>query len=226
MADRDQQEAYERIWNAFLRSACLADGRHDTAAWRSRAGPFAMCVIRVPAPSLAGLLDSCQQSLAHCPNVRVHPADFLHITLQELGFVCDRPGALDEITPARLDEFAQSAVGPIADRDPFTITFAGVNSFQDAAFLEVDDGGACAALHARLFELAAIPRSPRFAYLPHAKIAHYTADAPAAAVQAALAPFHQARFGAFDVTQVEIVTLDVNEAYPPLRPYAIIPLGG
>jgi 2'-5' RNA ligase len=77
-----------------------------------------------------------------------------------------------------------------------------------------------------LFELAAIPRSSRFAYVPHATIAHYTADAPAAKVQAALNPFHRTAFGAFEVTQVEIVTLDVDEAYPPLRPYAIIPLGG
>ncbi|HEX5499314.1 MAG TPA: 2'-5' RNA ligase family protein [Thermomicrobiales bacterium] len=225
MADRDQQAAYDRIWRAFSHASRLADGRHDTARWRERGGPFAMCVIRLPA-ALWPQLASCQMSLAHCPNVRVHPDGFLHITLQELGFVCDQPGAADEISPARLDEFAQSAVGPIADRAPFPIALGGANSFQDAAFLEVRDGGACAALHGRLFELAAIPRQPRFAFLPQATIAHYTAAAPAAPVQAALTPFHDEEFGAFDVTQIEIVTLDVAEVYPPLRPYAIIPLGG
>jgi 2'-5' RNA ligase len=226
MADRDQQEAYARIWNAFAHASCLADGRHDTANWRDRGGPFAMCVIRLPVAPLDERFAACQQSLANCPHVRVHPDGFLHITLQELGFVCDEPGALDEISPTRLDEFAQSAVGPIAERDPFPIALGGVNSFQDAAFLEVRDGGACAALHARLFELAAIPRQPRFAFVPHATIAHYTAEAPAAPVRSALASFHDVVFGAFDVTQVEIVTLDVGDPYPPLRPYAIIPLGG
>jgi 2'-5' RNA ligase len=226
MADREQQAAYERIWNAFRHTRCLADGRHDTTSWRDRSGPFAMCVVRLPADAVRGPLAPCREALTRCPHVRVHPDGFLHITLQELGFVCDAPGAIDEISPARLDEFAQAAVGPIADRDPFRIALGGVNSFQDAAFLEVRDGGACAALHARLFELAAIPRQPRFAFVPHATIAHYTSDAPAAPVKEALAPFHDADFGTFEVTQIEIVTLDVDEPYPPLRPYAIIPLGG
>ncbi|HEU0114640.1 MAG TPA: 2'-5' RNA ligase family protein, partial [Thermomicrobiales bacterium] len=207
MADRDQQEAYERIWDAFRQMPCLADGRHDTAAWRAHTGPFAMCIIRLPAAARRARLAACQAALARCPHVRVHPHDFLHITLQELGFVCDKPNALDEISPARLDEFAQSAVGSIAEREPFRIALGGVNSFQDAAFLEVRDGGACAALHARLFDLAAIPRQPRFSFLPHATIAHYTADASAALVQAALTPFHDAAFGAFEVNQIEIVTL-------------------
>ncbi|HEU5431138.1 MAG TPA: 2'-5' RNA ligase family protein [Thermomicrobiales bacterium] len=226
MVDRAQQEAYARIWNAFAHMPRLADGRHDTANWRDRGSPFAMCVIRLPAAALGDRLTACRQSLADCPSVRVHPDGFLHITLQELGFVCDEPGAVDEISPARLDEFAQSAVGPIAERPPFRIALGGVNSFQDAAFLEVRDGGACAALHARLFELAAIPRQPRFAFVPHATIAHYIADAPAAPVRSALAPFHETAVGAFEATQVEIVTLDVVEPYPPLRPFAIIPLGG
>jgi 2'-5' RNA ligase len=226
MAEREQQEAYARIWDAFVRSRRLADGRHDTARWRGRGAPFAMCVVRIPADAVREPIALCRNALAACPDVRVHPDGFLHVTLQELGFVCDKPGAIDEISPARLDEFAQAAVGPIADRDPFQVALGGVNSFQDAAFLEVRDGGACAALHARLFELAAIPRQPRFAFVPHATIAHYTSDGPAAPVKAALTPFHDADFGEFEATQIEIVTLDVDEAYPPLRPYAIIPLGG
>jgi hypothetical protein len=102
----------------------------------------------------------------------------------------------------------------------------GVNSFQDAAFLEVHDGGAAARLHQRLLELAAVPRISRFAYLPHSTIAHYTASAPAIGLAERLAAWRDAPFGRFRAAEVEIVTLRLDEPYPPLESYAVIPFGG
>ncbi len=222
----DQDEAYRRVWQTFRTFDRLADGRHDTIDWRSHEGCYAVCVIRVPTPLLQPSLDGCRAALAAYPWVRLHPDHFLHVTLQELGFVCDNPERPDEITPARLDEFALAAAGPVGERDAFDLILGGVNSFQDAAFLDVDDGGHCARLHGRLFELAAIPRAPRFAYLPHATIAHYTRDAPVDNMAADLARWRDVPFGAFRVSQVEIVTLRLDQSYPPLEPYAIIPLRG
>ena len=69
-----------------------------------------------------------------------------------------------------------------------------------------------------------MPRASRFAYLPHATIAHYTA-APAAGL-AHGCPWRDAPFGRFRATEVEIVTLRLDEPYPPLESYAVIPLGG
>jgi 2'-5' RNA ligase len=221
----DQDEAYRRIWQRFRTFERLADGRHDTADWRSHDAVYAVCVVRVPSAAIRSTLDACRSGLVEYPFVRVHPDDFLHISLQELGFVCDKPGRLDEISPVRLEEFATAAAGPIAEHAPFEIVLGGVNSFQDAAFLDVHDRGRCARLHTRLFELAAVSRAPRFAYLPHTTIAHYTADAPIDGLVARLAQWRDARFGAFRATQVEIVTLRLDEPYPPLEPYAIIPLG-
>ena len=56
-----------------------------------------------------------------------------------------------------------------------------------------------------------MPRASRFAYLPHATIADYTAAAP---------------FGRFRVAEVEIVTLRLDKPYPPLESYAVIPSAG
>ena len=222
----DQDEAYRRVWQRFRTFERLADGRHDTADWRSHEGVYAICVVRVPSATIRPAVDPCRAALAGYPFVRVHPDHFLHVSLQELGFVCDEPGRPDEITPARLEEFATAAAGPIAEHAPFEIALGGVNSFQDAAFLDVHDRGRCARLHHRLFELAAVPRAPRFAYLPHVTIAHYIADAPIGDLVATLARWRDVRFGTFRATQVEIVTLRLDEPYPPLEPYAIIPLGG
>lgn len=222
----DQDEAFRRVWQTFRTFDRLADGRHDAADWRSHDGVYAVCVVRVPLEAPQPRLDACRAALARHPHVRVHPDGFLHVALQELGFVCDTPNRADEITPSRLEEFALAAVGPVAERPPFEVTLGGVNSFRDAAFLDVHDDGACARLHGRLFELAGVPRAPRYAYLPHVTIAHYTADAPMGSLIGDLAPWRDVPFGRFRVSEIEIVTLRLNEPYPPLTSYAVVPLRG
>lgn len=222
----EQDAAYRRIWQTFRTLRQVADGRHDTADWRSRGGVYAVCLIRVPAEALQPELDRCRAALAAFPFVRIHPDGFLHISLQELGFVCDRPSRPDEISPHRLDEFAIAAAAAVGERPSFEVVLGGANSFEDAVFLEVHDGGLCAPLHARLFELAAIPRAPQFAYLPHSTIAHYCAEAPSAHLVAALMPWRTVAFGRFTVDRVEIATLRLDEPYPPFDPFAIIPLHG
>ncbi|MDP9365853.1 MAG: 2'-5' RNA ligase family protein, partial [Chloroflexota bacterium] len=224
--EMDQDEAFRRVWQTFRTFDRLADGRHNTADWRSHEGQYALCVVRVPPNALDPRLDECRRALAAHPHVRMHPDRFLHISLQELGFVCETPGRPDEITRRRLEEFATSAVGAIAERAPFDVLLGGINSFQDAAFLDVHDGGACAQLHARLFELAGVQRSPRYAYLPHVTVGHYTAGAPADGLAADLAPWRDTRFAAFRATEIEIVTLRLDEPYPPLESYAVLPLRG
>jgi 2'-5' RNA ligase len=223
----DRAVAYRRIWKAFQGTRRVADGRHDTPDWHSRGGPFAVCCVRVPAPALQPELDSVRQLLRDDPVVRVHPDGFLHVTLQELGFVVERPIRRDEIRPERLDEFAQIAAAVAGEIGPFELSLGGVNAFQDAVFLEVGAGGGrCSWLHERLREAVGFVHEPRYSYLPHATIAHFTADAPADSYAARLAPWRDRRFGAFRVDRVEIVTLRTDEPYPPLETFAAVPLRG
>lgn len=218
--------SYDRVWAAFEASGATEDGRHDTADWQAHAGPYAVCVIRIDARSLEPELDALRQALDAVSGVRIHPDPFLHVTLQELGFVVDNPESPDELSPARLEEFAQAAIEPIASTEPFPVTIGGANAFSDAVFLEVHGGGRVGRLHTRLFDLAAIPAVPKFPYLPHATVAHFLGGSPARDAAAAIAPWRNQVFGEFTVAEVEIVTLDSNEPYPPLESYAAIPLGG
>ena len=220
----DQDEAYRRVWQTFRTFKSLADGRHDTPDWRAHDGVYAVFVVRVPAEALQPALDRCRAGLGEHPFVRVHPDNFLHIALQELGFVCEARQRADEISPSRLEELATAAASRIGNHPGFNVSLGGANSFQDAAFLDVHDGGHCTRLHTRLFELAAIPRSSRYAYLPHATIAHYTGAAPPDGLAASLARWRDINFGAFHVKEIELVTLRVDEPYPPLDTYAIVPL--
>lgn len=163
--------------------------------------------------------------MADLAEIRLHPDHFLHIMLQELGFVVPHPSRPDEISAERLEEFAQSTVEPVSGTSPFEITLGPVNAFEDAVFLEVGNAARLDRLHNRLFELAAIPREPEFPYLPHCTLAHFTGVSSAAVAAAAVAPFRSEPLGTFEVTEIEIVTMKAAEPYPELESYAAIPLG-
>jgi 2'-5' RNA ligase len=185
---------------------------------------FAVCAIRVPADMLQPALDELRAALAQYPFVRIHPDGFLHIMLQELGFVCNKPERRDEMSPGRLDEFVASVTPALADATSFDVHIGGANAFQDAVFLDVHDRGYCARLHARLREIAAVPSVPRLAYLPHTTIAHFTEQAPIGNVPATLARWRDREFGAFHVDKIEVLTLKLDEPYPPLEAFAVLPL--
>ncbi len=222
----EQEAAYPKVWESFRALDQVSDGRHDTPDWCAHHGVFAVCLIRLSSATFNPDLDRCRQALEHLPGVRVHPGHFLHISLQELGFVTDTPRRPDQISPSALEEYVTMAAAPIGERPPFTMRLGGVNSFEDAPFLEIHDDQESSRLHQRLFEIAATQNSARFPYLPHATIAHYTAPAPAAAIAEVLLPWRQAPFGEILVTEVEIATMTTDEPYPQFQPYAVFPLTG
>lgn len=218
-------DPFDRVWDAFARSETTADGRHDTPYWRSHTGKYAACVIRVPAERLQPDLANLRGDLSRLDGVRIHPDHFLHVMLQELGFVLDQPRNPDELSSARLEEFAQAAVSAVSRLGPSTIAIGGANSFQDAVFLEVHPSESLHVMHERLFDLAAMPQASAYPYLPHCTIAHYDGSVPVLNALTVLSPWHDAICGEFEITEVEIVTLDPSVPYPDLESYAVIPLG-
>src|SRR5215216_4206683 len=226
-ASRRQDIAYKRIWSAFGYYPEIADGRHDTPDWQQAPGRFAICLIRVPARLLQPSLDELRSEMSRFPFARSHPDHFLHMTLQEIGFITDTPTNADEISTARFEEIMTGATASLADAIPFDIRLGGANSFQDAIFLDVHDRGQCSRMHTRLRELAAVPSHPRFAYIPHCTVAHYTAEMPAPEdLTETIGRLRDRRFGSFTVYEVEVVTLDIDTPYPELQTLSFIPLAG
>jgi 2'-5' RNA ligase len=215
-AARRQDGAYRRLWQAFVRYPTLADGRHDDATWRAHNGRFACCLIRVPADQLQPELNRLRGALTRTDEVRLHPDHFLHIMVQEIGFICRKPSKPDEISIERFDELVSALSTALGDMSAFETTFAYANSFEDAAFIEVHDGGGCEAIHRRLREVAAVPMIPRYAFLPHLTVAHYLGDFDSYPTVKALQQFRDVAFGSFHVTEVEIATLRVDIDYPPI----------
>lgn len=226
METRESSNAYARVWASFQASPSTEDGRHDTPRWRAHAGPYALCVARVPAEFLDPALGALRRELAKLQGVRLHPDPFLHITLQELGFVVDSPASPDEISSARLEEFAQAIVEPIAASRPISVRLGGANAFRDAVFLEVQRAERLVQMHERLFDLAALPHVPTYPYLPHCTLAHFDGTTPVPEAVSVLAPWHGEVFGEMTIAEVEIVLLDPAETYPEMENFAVIPLEG
>lgn len=213
---RRQESSYRGLWNAFVRYPTLADGRHDDEAWRSHNGRFACCLIRVPASALQPELDHVREVIKGDGRTRLHPDHFLHIMVQEIGFVCRSPSKPDELSIERFDELSSALSTALADTEPFDVVVANANSFEDAPFLEVHDGGGCQAIHRRLREVSAVPMIPRYSYLPHVTIGHYLGSFDSLRTVQGLQPFRKTMFGTFPVTEVEIATLQVDIDYPPI----------
>jgi 2'-5' RNA ligase len=223
---RRQESAYRRHWQAFSRYPTLADGRHDDESWRAHSGRFACCLIRVPADSLKPRLDDLRADLAPDGRARLHPDHFLHIMIQEIGFTTTNPTRNDELTFDRFDELTTAFSSALKDISAFDITASSANSFEDAAFLELQDGGRCSAVHGRLREVAAVPMIPRYAYLPHVTIAHYLGSFDSMDTLKTLQQYRGVEFGSFPVTEIEIATLRVDIDYPPIHSVRKIALNG
>jgi 2'-5' RNA ligase len=224
MAPQDRTILYRQVWEAFLRSETTSDGRHDTPHWRAHRDPYAACVVRIPPTTFRPDLESLRIELAQLSGVRVHPAHFRHVMVQELGFLGAVPNTPDEISSAWLEEFAQAAIEPVARLAPFPIELGGANSFHDAVFLEVHRAAPLESLHERLFDLAALPHTPAYPYLPHCTIAHYDGTTNPREAGAVINPWCHASFGQTIVTELEIETIDPSEPYPELETYAALPL--
>lgn len=220
----DQEVAFQRIWQAFRAAKTLEPGPGSLLP-DALSAPFAKVVIRAPLAALSRQFMDCAREFATLPFVALTSPDQLSITLQELGYLALVPSAMNEITESRLEEFATAAASPISQQEPFEIVLNGANSFQDAAFLQVLDCDRCAKVHARLFELAAIPKSPDFPYIPVATFATYTSMAATYVVVDRLNRWRDVEFARFEATNVEIVLERRTGLETVTETYAVIPLG-
>lgn len=221
----EQLDAYHRVWDNFQTAPFVEDGSHDTDDWRLRASSFAICCVRVPREGLNDEFSRVRDVLHDYPFVRLHPDGFLHIPIQELGFVSTMPRARDEINLPRLEEFCSVARIPIAESQQFIVNVVGLNSFLDAPFLGIEDGASLSRIQRRLLDITLIPPNTRYPYLPHVTIGHYIEHAPIEDLPAKLAPWKDTVFGTFEVKDIDVVTISTDETYPPLVEFQRLPLG-
>jgi 2'-5' RNA ligase len=184
-----------------------------------------MVCVPVPGEALLPPINDIREALGQFPFARIHPDSFLHIPVQEIGFMCGEPKRKDDISPDRLDEFLDMAGRALRDFPRFPVTLGPVNSFADAAFLDVHDDGWLSRIQGRLIELMAVSPSTRYPYLPHVTIAHYDRTAPLDNLPGVLAEWRDTQLGSFVITEISVVSLDTQETFPPFVPIHSFPLG-
>ena len=212
-----QDEAFRRVWQNLRTVTEVRDGRYFTDAWRSHPGPFVMCLVRVPVSGFGPQFDVVREALQPFPFVQYVPNDFLHIPVQEIGFVNEHPTSRHELPRARVDEFIAMAERPLLDFPRFPLVLGPVNSFADSAFLDVTDGGWLSRIHRRLLDFVPLTPSQRFPYLPHMTLAHYIESAPIGNLPAVLAEWRDLELGSFIVDEVDVVSLDTQVEFPPFE---------
>lgn len=209
----EQDEAYRRIWANLRQVNHVVDGRHDTQDWYRRTGDFVYVCARIPEEVLAPHYQELMEALGEFPFVRPIPAALLNVTVQELGYLTDRPEGRDEITAKWLDEFVQQASSPVQSFPPFDVRLGGANSYVDAAFIDVHDNGWLSRIHTRLLDFVSQPPRMRYAYLPELIIAQYIERAPADNLVRVLTPFRDMTFGEFRVTHIDVMRVRTDASF-------------
>jgi 2'-5' RNA ligase len=209
-----QDECFRNIWQSLRQHGDVLPGGRHRIAWADRADSYAVCAIRVPAsPELAAALEPLREALSRFPFVSLYPSDALHITIQELGLLVDTPSRSDETSLELIDEFARNAAPPVSDFPAFEVTLGGFNSFLDAPFLDVHDGGWCFRIHHRLRDFVLLPMEDAFAFLPHVTLGHYTEQADMGPFPAKMAPWRDRHFGTFVAGTVDVLRMSTSDAF-------------
>ncbi|WP_412740253.1 2'-5' RNA ligase family protein [Krasilnikovia sp. MM14-A1259] len=173
--------------------------------------------------ALQALAAACRSSLAHLPTVTLIPDQWLHLTMQGIGFT-------DELADPDVRDLAQRA-GRIAAAIPaFEVDFAELIVAGEAIVMPATPAGPVQRLRAAardaiaevLGERRVVEDPDRFR--PHVSIGYITADGAAAPYVAAVKRIH------IDPVRVRISRLDLIEMHRDQRMYewhtvARLPLG-
>lgn len=221
----EQDESYRRIWSQLRQIDSVSDGRHDTEDFLNRRGDLVVLCARVPAEVLIPEFQALQQTLAALPYARIVPESTFNITVQELGYLSPRPNGRDEITEQWLQEYLEQCHLSLKDFRPFDVKLGGVNSYADAAFLDIRDNGWFSRIHEVLVDFVSQPPRTRYPYLPELIVAQYIADAPLGTLVHDLTPYRDMEFGDFRVEQIDVIRIPTTEPFAAQQVVQSYPLG-
>lgn len=128
-------------------------------------------------PGIHPLVDAYQQHLAHLPGLDLIPHQWLHITVQGIGFT-------DEITDQQRDAIHHAVQAELAEVEPATVTFQPVAIHPEAVVLPAQPAESLIAARAAIRRAAAsILGNDRLdgtddSYRPHITLAYNTTDRP------------------------------------------------
>jgi 2'-5' RNA ligase len=213
-------EAWKRF-NALLRTR---DHWRSLFDWSEERQVLAFLVpVHSMFPHIATATAQLREDLQGLRGVEVVPPEFLHVSVQMAGTL----GAADT-TWSEVERLSLQAGDVIRIAAPFEMTFGPVNAFPEAAFIEVDDGGAIREIRRRLRQVwprvlqngaESFVSGDEDAFLPHMSIAYFDGTANASEVGLILDRYRSESFGTVTVDNLELVMTPILEEvhFPPLE---------
>ncbi|SDN58608.1 2'-5' RNA ligase family protein [Allokutzneria albata] len=170
------------------------------------------------------LVSEYQAALRGFPCLDLIPQQWLHLTMQGVGFT-------DEVSDADVQRIAEAAQKRLANMEPVTLTFHRPVVFEEAIVLPPTPAEAVHQIRATIREAIAdvwgpdhVPESNR-TFRAHVSAAYVNADGPATAITDALSKLDTEPASA-EVSAASLITLGRDEHVYTWRAFATAPLTG
>jgi 2'-5' RNA ligase len=226
---------YEKAWSAFLAN-CLDDESFGAPAPRRFmwAGTQLSCLIRMDGapPAVMAAIRRVQRDLVLQAGVMIHPEYFLHITVRMFGeaeescrgalcAVQDRAGM--SLASTEIDEALREA---LAGMPAFPITLRGTNSWHQAPFIQVFDGGGIRRIRERIAQALPTVEDREYVdgFIPHLTLGYYCDGADLPSIAQILSQRRDQLMGEFVPRAVELVWSRGGSPYPELITIGRYPL--
>lgn len=156
--------------------------------WRTGRHYYACHLTLDDQPQLRELVDRYQQAIADLPDLDLIPAEWLHITMQGIGFT-------DEISADELHSLAVALTRELSRIPPPTVSFRDLTVHPEAIYLKAHPAEALYPLRARMHWAVASVLGPHSSaesmpspgqFMPHVSIAYVSADGEARPIAEAL----------------------------------------
>ncbi len=174
------------------------------------------------APEVHRLAATYRTALAGVPGLDLIPDQWLHCTMQGLGFV-------DEVDQADVEAITGAARKRLAAQEPFTVSIDRPAFTPEAIRWEAEPAEPVTAVRAAIREAIGEvwPEVPEQAggFAPHISIAYGNTDGPADAVLEALASVPSQPATA-RIASAELILLGRDRRMYEWEPVASVPLGG
>jgi 2'-5' RNA ligase len=190
--------------------------------WRAGRSFYTWHLTFVGQPDVDRLAAHYHAVLRDLPGVDPVPVEWLHLTMQGLGFT-------DELATGQVDKVVAAVRDRLAALSPFELTLGPVRVDPEALLLDAEPAGAIRdlrlAIRAGIADTWGADRVPEAEapFTPHVSIGYISADGPAAPFVAVLDA--SPATGRATVTEAQLIVLNRDSGMYTWRPYATAELG-
>ena len=226
--------SFTEAWQQFSTQRTTADESafHLYQAMRERKSSFMAFLIPIVGSSIVEATRPAREALTQAGILDVLPSHYFHITVLPIALANDLPAG----SIARMMDRTSRALRGIPS---LRLTLRGVNSFTNAAFVEVHDTqGTLLMVRNALREAMNRTGIPGFGagspedlheapFLPHMSICYYREQYPTAEVGTALEPFRDMEIGSLRVDSIILAAMPYSDydRFPEITRIADLLLG-